>query len=57
MISLRLAALPLLLATVALPFAASAAPASDPYAARIAKVLKATPLIDGHNDWPEAMAG
>ncbi|MBT2242456.1 dipeptidase [Sphingobium sp. BHU LFT2] len=57
MISLRLAALPLLLATVALPFAASAAPASDSYAARIAKVLKATPLIDGHNDWPEAMAG
>ena len=57
MTSLRLAALPLLLATVALPFAASAAPASDRYAARIAKVLKATPLIDGHNDWPEAMAG
>lgn len=47
---LRLAALPLLLA--ALP--AQAAP--DPYAARIARVLKATPLIDGHNDWPEALA-
>ena len=47
---LRLAALPLLFA--ALP--AQAAP--DPYAARIARVLKATPLIDGHNDWPEAMA-
>jgi membrane dipeptidase len=45
----RLAALPLLLA--ALP--ADAAP--DPYAARVAKVLKATPLIDGHNDWAEAM--
>ena len=57
MTSLRLAALPLLLATVALPYAASAAPAFGPYAARIAKVLKATPLIDGHNDWPEAMAG
>ena len=48
--SLCLAALPLLFA--ALP--AQAAP--DPYAARIAKVLKATPLIDGHNDWPEALA-
>ncbi|RJG53758.1 membrane dipeptidase [Sphingobium terrigena] len=48
--SLRLAALPLLLA--ALPIQA----APDPYAARIAKVLKATPLIDGHNDWPEALA-
>ncbi|GBH29465.1 dipeptidase [Sphingobium xenophagum] len=47
---LRLAALPLLFA--ALP--AQAAP--DPYAARIARVLKATPLIDGHNDWPEALA-
>lgn len=44
-----LAALPLLLA--ALP--ASAAP--NPYAARIAKILKGTPLIDGHNDWPEAL--
>lgn len=48
--SLRLAALPLLLA--ALPVQA----APDPYAARIAKVLNATPLIDGHNDWPEALA-
>ncbi|MBH1998172.1 MAG: dipeptidase [Sphingomonadaceae bacterium] len=46
---LRFAALPLLLA--ALPLHA----ASDPYAARIAKILKATPLIDGHNDWPEAL--
>jgi membrane dipeptidase len=47
---LRIAALPLLLA--ALP--AHAAP--DAYGARIARVLKATPLIDGHNDWPEALA-
>ncbi|WP_311269289.1 dipeptidase [Sphingobium sp. WCS2017Hpa-17] len=46
---LPLALLPLLLATTA-----HAAP--DPYAARVAKVLKATPLIDGHNDWPEALA-
>ncbi|MDF0543440.1 dipeptidase [Sphingobium sp. H39-3-25] len=36
----------------------SATPATaqtDPYAARIAKVLAKTPLIDGHNDWPEAL--
>jgi len=24
--------------------------------ARVARVLKATPLIDGHNDWPEVLA-
>lgn len=30
--------------------------ADDPYAARVARLLKATPLIDGHNDWPEALA-
>ena len=29
---------------------------SDPYYARIQKVLKATPLIDGHNDWAETLA-
>lgn len=29
--------------------------ADDPHAARIARILKATPLIDGHNDWPEAL--
>ena len=23
--------------------------------ARVARVLKATPLIDGHNDWPEVL--
>jgi membrane dipeptidase len=48
--TLPLALLPLLLAVPS----AHAADA-DPYAARIAKVLKATPLIDGHNDWPEAL--
>ncbi len=64
--SLALAALPLLL-PAALPapgFAAAPAPTAapaatgpaSPYAARIAKLLKATPLIDGHNDWPEALA-
>ncbi|TWH92836.1 membrane dipeptidase [Sphingobium wenxiniae] len=50
--SLRLAALPLLFAA-ALP---SVHAAPDPYAARIVKVLNTTPLIDGHNDWPEALA-
>jgi membrane dipeptidase len=34
--------------------AATPACAQD-YAARVARVLKATPLIDGHNDWPEAL--
>src|SRR6218665_793653 len=40
-----------LLASAALPTTASA----QDYAARVAKVLRATPLIDGHNDWPEAL--
>ncbi|MHC9420283.1 dipeptidase [Sphingomonas citri] len=34
--------------------AATPAGAQD-YTARVARVLKATPLIDGHNDWPEAL--
>ena len=42
-------ALTLLLATAALPAAA------QDYQARVARVLKATPLIDGHNDWAEAL--
>ncbi len=25
------------------------------YSARVARVLKATPLLDGHNDWPEVL--
>jgi membrane dipeptidase len=37
-----------------LPMLLAAAPAPD-YSARVAKVLKATPLIDGHNDLPEAL--
>jgi len=41
-----LALLALLLATPAL---------AGPYDARVAAVLKATPLIDGHNDWAEAL--
>ena len=42
----------LLLAAAAL--LATPAAAQD-YSARVARVLKATPLIDGHNDWPEAL--
>ncbi|QQV75962.1 dipeptidase [Sphingomonas aliaeris] len=29
--------------------------AAQDYAARVARVLRTTPLIDGHNDWPEAL--
>jgi len=39
----------------ALPMLLAAAP--SPYAARVAHVLKATPLIDGHNDWAESLRG
>jgi len=35
--------------------AAPAAAAPDPYAARVERILKATPLIDGHNDWAESL--
>ncbi|CAN5342842.1 dipeptidase [soil metagenome] len=34
----------------------AAAPGTD-YAARVVRVLKDTPLIDGHNDWAETLAG
>ena len=34
---------------------AAAATQGDPHAARVAKILAKTPLIDGHNDWPEAL--
>lgn len=34
---------------------APAGAATPDYAARVARVLKATPLFDGHNDWPEAL--
>ncbi|KAJ8134986.1 hypothetical protein OY671_011801, partial [Metschnikowia pulcherrima] len=30
-----------------------ATPATQDYQARVARVSRATPLIDGHNDWPE----
>ncbi len=39
---------------VALALVATPAAAQD-YAARVARVLKATPLVDGHNDWPEQL--
>jgi membrane dipeptidase len=34
---------------------ASPATATPDYAARVAHVLATTPLIDGHNDWPEQL--
>ncbi len=37
----------------ALPLLLAAAP--SPYAARVAHVLRTTPLIDGHNDWAESL--
>lgn len=45
-----------LVALIATPAGAQTAKSSD-YAARVARVLKATPLIDGHNDWPETLTG
>ena len=32
-----------------------ASPATQDYQARVARVLRATPLIDGHNDWAETL--
>ena len=43
-----------LLAVVALGLGSSLVAAQD-YAARVAGVLKSTPLIDGHNDWPDVL--
>lgn len=41
-----------------MPGSALARPAADEttYSARIDRILKRTPLIDGHNDWAEALA-
>ena len=47
--SVRWLSATLLFATLPLP-----AVAQD-YAARVARILRTTPLIDGHNDWPEAL--
>ena len=46
-----------ILLTLALIATPALAATPDPYAARVAKVLKATPLIDGHNDWAETLTG
>jgi membrane dipeptidase len=47
----------LLAATLGLvPLAPLLAQGSSPDA-RVARILAETPLIDGHNDWPEALAG
>lgn len=43
----------LLAALLAAPTAAL--PPPDPLATRVARILKATPLIDGHNDWAETL--
>ncbi|WP_294393489.1 dipeptidase [uncultured Sphingomonas sp.] len=45
----------LILAAALLAMPAAAAPA-DPITARVARILRATPLIDGHNDWAEALS-
>lgn len=46
------------LAALASTQAHAGAPGAAPdYAARVARVLKATPLIDGHNDWAETLRG
>lgn len=42
-------------ALVAALLSAAAPAAAQDVAARVARVLKATPLVDGHNDWPEAL--
>lgn len=52
----RSALLGLIAACTALTTPAFAAsPATQDYQARVARVLRATPLIDGHNDWPETL--
>ena len=46
----------IVLAAAVLAFTVSTAPAgAQDFKARVARVLKATPLIDGHNDWPEVL--
>ena len=41
-----------LLLLLAVPLAYAATPGAQDYAARLAQILKKTPLIDGHNDLP-----
>ena len=45
----------LALALVATPFAGGSAASAQDHQARVARVLKQVPLVDGHNDWPEAL--
>ena len=45
---------PCVLAVFALGLATASLAAED-LQARVARVLKATPLIDGHNDWPDVL--
>lgn len=45
----------LLLAAALIATPLAAATPTDPIATRVARILKDTPLIDGHNDWPEAL--
>jgi membrane dipeptidase len=47
----RFASLACLTAVLAL----SSPAAAQDYSARVARILKTTPLIDGHNDWPEVL--
>ncbi len=42
-------------ALLALSVALAAPAAAADYLARVARVLAATPLIDGHNDWPDVL--
>ena len=47
----------LIFAPLALLTAASVSAAPSDVDARVTRVLKATPLIDGHNDWAETLVG
>lgn len=49
---MRVTTMMVLVAVLGGPWAARATPADD---RRIAAILKATPLIDGHNDWAEVL--
>lgn len=49
--SLSALALAFVATSLCIPLLATAAAPADAYVTRVAKVLKATPLIDGHNDW------
>lgn len=44
-----------ILAAVALLASPAIAAAPDPVATRVARILRDTPLIDGHNDWAESL--